>query len=266
MSERDTPPTSMTWNDNILWALGVTDNAVLLLDGSGHVTHTNAATRGLAGRVLPDADPEHLLTLLPDGAWDQAREAGRWSGEITTPSGVVLAIDVHSGERDGVARSFMTFDDVSVRNARQLELQQRHGELESTYRRLAGAQEQLLQSEKMASIGQLAAGVAHEINNPIGYVHSNLGTLKEYIGALLGLIECYELALQSDDPIAHREDARTKRERLDIDFIIGDLPKLMEESREGIERVTKIVQDLKEFSHVGRDEAMRPADLHKGLE
>jgi signal transduction histidine kinase len=266
MSERDTPQAPGAWNDNILWALGVTDNAVLLLDGRGQVTHTNASTRALADRVQPGAGPELLLTLLPDGAWDHARENGRWSGEITTPSGVVLSVGVHCGRHDGAERSFMTFDDVTVRTARQLELQQRHGELERTYSRLAGAQEQLLQSEKMASIGQLAAGVAHEINNPIGYVHSNLGTLQEYIGALLGLIECYEHALQSDDPKAHLEDARGKRERLDIDFIVGDLPKLMAESREGIERVTKIVQDLKDFSHAGADEAMRPADLHKGLE
>jgi signal transduction histidine kinase len=124
----------------------------------------------------------------------------------------------------------------------------------------------LLQSEKMASIGQLAAGVAHEINNPIGYVHSNLGTLQEYIGALFALVEAHEAALQASDPVACREEVRAKRDRLDIDFIIGDLPKLLAESREGIERVTKIVHDLKDFSHTGRDEAMRPSDLHRGLE
>ena len=71
--------------------------------------------------------------------------------------------------------------DISVRSAREGELRRRHDELQSTYDRLASAQEQLLQSEKMASIGQLAAGVAHEINNPIGYVHSNIGTLREEI-------------------------------------------------------------------------------------
>ena len=263
MSEHDTAPPS---GEDITWLLAKSDNAALLIDGDGRLSHANPSACALIARALPGCAPAGLLPLLPADAWTLARADGRWAGEITLPSGVVLAIVLHCGDREGVARSILTFDDVSTRNARQLELQQRHDELQSTYRRLAGAQEQLLQSEKMASIGQLAAGVAHEINNPIGYVHSNLGTLQDYLGALFALIECHEAALQSDDPAAHRDDVRARRERLDIDFILGDLPKLLAESREGIERVTKIVQDLKDFSYAGRDETMRPSDLHKGLE
>ena len=254
------------WSEDVLWGLEITRSAIILIDGQRRVAHANAASGALAERVLPGSGPEYLLTLLPEEAWAEARASGRWAGEVTALSGVVMAIVLNTGELTGGERSFMTVGDVSARNARQRELQQRHDELQTTYRRLAGAQEQLLQSEKMASIGQLAAGVAHEINNPIGYVHSNLGTLQEYLGALFALIECQEGVLQSADPAAHREEVRAKRERLDIDFILGDLPKLLEESREGIERVTKIVQDLKDFSYAGRDETMRPADLHKGLE
>lgn len=265
MSEHDTPPASPSGED-IYWSFSKSDNAVLLIDGVGRVTHANPSAAALIARAMPGQAPAELLTLLPPDAWAVARAEGRWTGEITVPSGVVMELVLQSGDREGVGRSIVTFYDVSTRNARQLELQQRHDELQNTYRRLAGAQEQLLQSEKMASIGQLAAGVAHEINNPIGYVHSNLGTLQEYLGALFALIECQDGVLQSADPAAHREEVRAKRERLDIDFILGDLPKLLEESREGIERVTKIVQDLKDFSYAGRDETMRPADLHKGLE
>jgi len=264
MSEPE--PQAPATGEDIFWSFSKTDNAVMLIDADGCASHVNPAACALAADALPGQPPHTLLNLLPDDAWPVARAQGRWDGEITLPSGRVLELVLQCGQREGVPRSLLTFYDVSSRNARQLELQHRHDELQNTYRRLAGAQEQLLQSEKMASIGQLAAGVAHEINNPIGYVHSNLGTLQEYVGALLSLLECHEAALQSDDPAEMRDEVRSKRERLDVDFIIGDLPKLLAESREGIERVTKIVQDLKDFSYVGRDEAMRPADLVKGLE
>ncbi|MGJ4730648.1 ATP-binding protein [Luteimonas sp. SDU101] len=253
---------------NIDWAFRTTENAVILLDGDRRPLNINASARALAARALPGQDIDALLALLPAEAWSQSRADGRWAGEVATPAEVILEIVVRNGigQGDGVDLNLVTFVDVSLRNARQAELQQRHDELQAAHHRLAGTQEQLLQSEKMASIGLLAAGVAHEINNPIGYVHSNLGTLQEYMGALFALIECQDEALQSPDPGTAREDVRAQRERLDIDFILGDLPKLLAESREGIERVTKIVQDLKEFSYVGRGEPMRPSDLHKGLE
>jgi len=256
--------TAPDWGDDIRWALSVVDNAVLLLDVDGSIRHANPPASALVARMYPgraDPSPDALLQLLPDGAWDHACGQGRWHGQArVADSGLVIDIAVYCGSHHGVQRLFAVFDDVTARAARELELQQRHGELQRTYDRLASAQEQLLQSEKMASIGQLAAGVAHEINNPIGYVHSNLGTLREYVSSLLALLEHYAAQVSPDD-----EASRQVRERLDIDFIVGDLPQLLDESREGIERVTKIVQDLKEFSHVG-DETPRAVDLHKGLD
>jgi two-component system NtrC family sensor kinase len=267
MSERETPATANDWSAQMLWALTMVDTAVLLLDGEGGLVHANDAARALAVRLDSLAEPDRLLARIPDGAWDAACTEGRWVGEVLveTPT-LVLEIKLFCGLGEQAGRRLASFSDVSARSAREGELQQRHDELQRTYRRLAGTQEQLLQSEKMASIGQLAAGVAHEINNPIGYVHSNLGTLQEYAGALLALIDGYAGALAGDDPAAAREAMAQLRERLDFDFIAGDLPQLLAESREGIERVTKIVQDLKDFSRIGRDEPMRPSDLQKGLE
>ena len=259
MSERDTPATTNDWSDQMLWALTMVDTAVLLLDGEGRLVHANDAARALALRLDAQASPDRLLARIPEQAWSSACNDGRWVGEVLVESPpLVLEIKLFCGLGEHAGRRLASFSDVSARSAREGELQQRHDELQRTYRRLAGTQEQLLQSEKMASIGQLAAGVAHEINNPIGYVHSNLGTLQEYTGALLALVDGYAGALADDDPAAAREAMAQLRDRLDFDFISGDLPSLLSESREGIERVTKIVQDLKDFSRIGRDEPMRP--------
>lgn len=250
----------------MLWASNAFGSATILIGRDGGL-HANPAAHALVLASCASGDPAALLGLLPPDAWAMAGAEGRWIGEVTIPdSRLTLEIAAHQRDQGGQLQRFVVFYDVTARRAREVELQQRHDELQRTHRRLAGTQEQLLQSEKMASIGLLAAGVAHEINNPIGYVHSNLGTLQEYLGALTTLVDAYAEALQAEDPVSRREAIREMRERLDVDFMLGDLPQLLSESREGIERVTKIVQDLKEFSHVGRDEPMRPADLAKGLE
>ena len=150
-------------------------------------------------------------------------------------------------------------------------LQQRVQELSDLNRDLAATQLQLLQSEKMASIGQLAAGVAHEINNPIGFVKSNLGSLADYVDKLLGVARAYaalEKSLETRDPAASDPAlAEVKRSKAaaDFEFLLTDLPELIAESREGVERVNRIVMDLKNFSRVGETD-FQWSDLHAGLE
>jgi signal transduction histidine kinase len=123
------------------------------------------------------------------------------------------------------------------------------------------AQQQLLQSEKMAAIGQLAAGVAHEINNPVGFVNSNLGTLKTYVGRLMTLLNAYEAV----DAGADRGQLEQARKAADLEFLREDLPSLLAESQEGLGRVTKIVHDLKDFSRVDQAETQL-ANLNAALE
>jgi len=143
-------------------------------------------------------------------------------------------------------------------------------------KKLKDAQAQMLQSEKMASIGQLAAGVAHEINNPTGFVSSNLKSLLDYQHDINSLLIEYrrlitglkEVALKEGFPssIARQmEQIADLEEEINADFILEDALDLIGESREGTERIKKIVLDLKDFAHPGEDK-MQVADINNGIE
>jgi len=136
---------------------------------------------------------------------------------------------------------------------------------------LEDLQRQVLQSEKMASVGQLAAGVAHEINNPVGFVHANLAQLGEYLHDLKQVFErvdALQKAVAGGDP-SQVDDASQELERasqeVDLDFVLRDFESALRESREGAERIRMIVSDLREFSHQGRAE-LEWADLNRCLD
>lgn len=153
--------------------------------------------------------------------------------------------------------------DITERRLEQAKLAETLAQQRTLNKRLEDANNQLLQSEKMASIGQLAAGVAHELNNPIGFVHSNLGTLDGYLHDLMAIITAYE----KETEITGKTVAAVHRimEECDYAFLKEDIFSLLGESKDGLGRVRKIVQDLKSFSRVGEQE-WQVADLHQGLD
>lgn len=127
-------------------------------------------------------------------------------------------------------------------------------------------QSQLIQSEKLASLGQMAAGVAHEINNPVGFVTSNLGTLESDFKQLQRMLDAYQQAEAALAPGDCLEQLSALRNELDLDFLKEDIPILIRESKDGIGRVTQIVKDLKNFSRVDNDEQWQWANLQQGID
>ncbi len=223
---------------------------------------------GVLGAVAADGQPRLMAGARPGAV---QRKKGIPASSICWPLMIksrligALSINRVAGSaaftQDDVERgaTFVTVLALLVDNAGMRSGQQRridrlsalNAEMLAVNRELKATQAQLLQSEKMASIGQLAAGVAHEINNPIGYVCANVNALSAYVSDLLTLAVSGPAAL-----------ARP----LDLDFLAEDLPELLRETREGLDRVTKIVRDLKDFSRVDTSDAWEPADLLAGLE
>jgi len=154
--------------------------------------------------------------------------------------------------------------EIEERKLTNQELEQEREEQRQLIHQLEEAHNQLLQSEKLASIGQLAAGVAHEINNPIGFVYSNLGTLQRYVVDLLKLIELLD-SLDAERGSVHSEQIKLLKQQIDFDFLRSDIMALINESTDGAARVRRIVQDLRDFSRPSAAE-WQLADLHRGLD
>lgn len=150
----------------------------------------------------------------------------------------------------------------------QADLRQANGELSATVRQLQDTQAQLIQAEKMASIGHLAAGVAHEINNPAAFVNSNLTTLAGYFDDLDKLLAQHRAVVAlvaAGQPVpAEQLAALAVQCRLvDVDFLREDGRILVKESTDGIARIRKIVADLKDFSNIDRSDGFVEADLNE---
>ncbi|MBN1547202.1 MAG: PAS domain S-box protein [Syntrophaceae bacterium] len=186
---------------------------------------------------------------------------------IPTETSVIMLYD----KEGNITGSVGICRDITDRRKSEIEKTRLLNETKEALEELKKTQSYLLQSEKMASVGQLAAGVAHEINNPTGFVHSNLGSLNKYSMRLLELIRKYEEGMDELKNNGHKEitsfckEIEALKKKLKIDVIMNDFQKVITDSLEGTERIKKIVADLKNFSHVDQAE-FKYADITEGIE
>lgn len=144
--------------------------------------------------------------------------------------------------------------------ASEARLRSQTKQLQTALQELQQAQVKLIQSEKMSSLGQLVAGIAHEINNPVSFIHGNITHIKEYSQDMLKLIRLY----QAHHPTPH-PTIQALTDDLDLNYVVKDLPKLLDSMRLGTNRIRNIVLSLRNFSRLD-ESALKQTDIHEGLE
>ena len=166
-----------------------------------------------------------------------------------------------------IAGAVVVLRDITARKRYEADLQnsrncfkEQADQLTTALADLQSAQSRLVQSEKMSSLGQLVAGVAHEINNPVNFIHGNLVHVDAYVQDLLGLMDAYQQHLAQTPPALE-----AYLDAVDLPFMREDLPKLVASMRIGTERIREIVVSLRNFSRLD-EAAMKTVDLHEGLD
>jgi two-component system NtrC family sensor kinase len=251
--------------------------SVIVLETSGTVTYANAPARRLAAVI--HGDPDEGLKRLSAGSpmfqGARAEDSGMRDCEdrydCMAESGTALTVVRQWRITTDTDHISVTLRPASSDDAAGNPQDRANKDQASTFGPhdvSVKEQQTLIHAEKLATVGQLAAGMAHEINNPICYVQSNLGTLRDYMNKLFGVLELSDQLIRDHElSDADRLDAlEMRKQSMGYQMIAEDLPALLEESREGVERIRQIVQNLRDFSRLDPTESFRLFDVHRAIE
>ncbi|MDO8777308.1 MAG: ATP-binding protein [Burkholderiaceae bacterium] len=250
----------------IFSVLSAMSDVLLVCNERGVIEETNAALCELVGRSDAELRGTSIYDLLADS---QSADRARTVLDNTNPPrrGEGLELNLLDAQRQSVPVDANCTPRVAASGRRvgtvfvarpTAEIKRAYHELRAAHEALKRAQQQLLHSEKMASLGRLVAGVAHELNNPISFVLGNVHALSRYCERL----RIYLAAVHADEPADQLERLRNK---LRIDHLLGDLPSLIEGTLEGAQRTADIVNGLKRFSAMD-PEARTPINLNEVIE
>lgn len=242
------------------WSLDCINDVVILTNDDGIVQRTNRTIQKLLGIEVTDFIGKNWKVILPVELTKQDHlptEGEFYNSQYNRWLKYQIFKFSDSRIDTNVKQVITLHDETPVRTMNQ--------DLTKAYDHLKSTQSHMVHQEKMASIGQLAAGVAHEINNPTGFITSNLTSLKKYTSRLIDHIKFLEQSLEplADPEMAQRIKAQQKK--IKLSFIQEDIDDLVTESLEGAERIKVIVQNLKSFSRID-DTATAVVDLHECLD
>ncbi|MBD2503450.1 PAS domain S-box protein [Anabaena azotica] len=275
-----------------IWTLNKQDNVLELQVSSGMYTHIDGPHRFVPvgkfkiGLIAEEGQPHITNSVQTDprvGNKEWAKQEGMIAfagyplivegetlgvlamfsrqvlNESTLEALSITANEIAIGIKRKHTEEELRKSEAKYRIAAQI-AQEKAQQLEVALLELQQTQTQLIQTEKMSSLGQLVAGIAHEINNPVNFIHGNLIYTREYVGDLLYLIELYRQHYYPSVPEIQQQIAQ-----IDLDFIAEDLPKILNSMDIGTERIQQIVLSLRNFSRLD-EEGMKPTDIHEGID
>ncbi|MEH1901837.1 MAG: PAS domain S-box protein [Nostoc sp.] len=251
---------------------------------SGQILHVNPAglkmvgissleaakTKSMDDFHSPEAFAELIEQIIPlisqHGFWQGEFRHRHFQTGIEIPTDCSLFMVKHPETGEPFCQVAVARDITERKQAKEAllkseaQLRQQAQDLKETLRELQHTQTQLIQSEKMSSLGQLVAGVAHEINNPVNFIYGNLNPAKEYTQDLLALLQLYQS--HYPQPVPEIEDFA---ELIELDFLKSDLPQILNSMNVGADRIREIVLSLRTFSRLDEAE-MKAVDIHEGID
>ena len=243
------------------------DDMLFLADPHRRIRRCNRTFREFVGRTYAEILGQPFDRLLSEAGMGVELSFGKPVECFHERTGKWFVLSHYPFEEvsgSGTRGTIVTIHDSTEMKKAAEDLTRKNLRLNEALAALKRSQAKVLHQEKMASIGQLAAGVAHEINNPIGFINSNLSTLGKYLARIEGFLAVQSECIAAGAPPEQVESVRKQQAGLKIDYILKDLEDLVRESLEGAERVRSIVADLKSFSRVDQSDYQQ-ADINECL-
>ncbi len=244
-------------------ALETVPDAILVVNEVGIVCQTNPAAKHLLDDGTQPLINCHLGQFLPEFSkspvdWQERSEHSLQLSSRSTLYKIEATVS-HRAKRES-SEYIVILRDISDRKLFEETLRNQATQLQRALDDLNRTQAQLIQAEKMSSLGQLVAGIAHEINNPVNFIHGNIDYAAKYMKDLMKLLDCYQQQYPHPTPKLQAEI-----EEIDLEFLMEDLPKLLSSMKIGTERIREIVRSLRSFSRLDEAES-KAVDLHIGIE